>query len=269
MAEIVVRKRRDRMSDRAEIIDDGEAVDAEPLLDQRRADHPGIVGQLQHLAADRAGEGDRQLARAGDCPLRRPNSCQAVWKLRMLGGLERDRLAERDDPAAVDLGEREARMGPADIGDGDLSAHACSASIAASIADAPASASFGVACASSRTARARCRRAAAASWPAAAHARSTPTASSVPRARIEPDDVAVAHARERPAGQRLGRDVDRGRHLAARARHAPVGDQRDLEAAVLQHAERRRQLVQLGHAVGARALEAHDHRRRRGRARRP
>ena len=61
-----------------------------------------------------------------------------------------------------------------------------------------------------------------------------------------------------PAAERLGRDVDRRRDLAARARHAPVGDQRDAVAAVLQHAERRGQLVQLGHAVGARALEA-DH----------
>jgi hypothetical protein len=56
----------------------------------------------------------------------------------------------------------------------------------------------------------------------------------------------------------LGADVDRARrHLAGGAGHAPVGDQRDLLAAVLQHAERRGQLVQLGHAVGARALEAH------------
>ena len=55
----------------------------------------------------------------------------------------------------------------------------------------------------------------------------------------------------------LGRDMDRRRHLARGAGHAPVGDQRDLEAAVLQHAEGRRQLVQLRHAVGLRALEAH------------
>ena len=47
-------------------------------------------------------------------------------------------------------------------------------------------------------------------------------------------------------------------HLARGARHAAVGDQRHLAAAVLQHAQRRRQLVQLGHAVGLRALEA-DH----------
>ena len=75
----------------------------------------------------------------------------------------------------------------------------------------------------------------------------------------EPDDVAVAQLGERAAAQRLGADMDRRRNLAAGARHAPVGDQRDLEAAVLQHAERRRQLVQLGHAVGARSLEAHHH----------
>ena len=57
---------------------------------------------------------------------------------------------------------------------------------------------------------------------------------------------------------RLRRDVDRRRHLAGRARHAPVGDERDAVAAVLQHAEERRQLVQLRHAVGARALVADD-----------
>ena len=64
--------------------------------------------------------------------------------------------------------------------------------------------------------------------------------------------------RDRAAVRGLGRHVDRGRHLARGAGHAPVGDQRHLAAAVLQHAERRGQLVQLGHAVGLRALEA-DH----------
>ena len=38
----------------------------------------------------------------------------------------------------------------------------------------------------------------------------------------------------------------------------PVGHQRDLEAAILQHADRRHQLVQFRHAVGARPLEADD-----------
>jgi hypothetical protein len=52
--------------------------------------------------------------------------------------------------------------------------------------------------------------------------------------------------------------VDRRRHLARGTGHAAIGDQRDLETLVLQHAERRRELVQFGHAVGARPLEAHD-----------
>ena len=64
--------------------------------------------------------------------------------------------------------------------------------------------------------------------------------------------------RQRTAAKRFGQTMDRRRHLAARARHPAVGDQRDLEALVLQHAERRGQLVQFGHAVGARPLEADD-----------
>jgi hypothetical protein len=39
----------------------------------------------------------------------------------------------------------------------------------------------------------------------------------------------------------------------------PVGDQRHALAAVLEHAERRGQLVQFRHAVGARALETDHH----------
>ena len=46
--------------------------------------------------------------------------------------------------------------------------------------------------------------------------------------------------------------------LPACARHAAVGDQRHLVAAVLQHAEHRGQLVQFRHAVGLRSLEADD-----------
>ena len=51
--------------------------------------------------------------------------------------------------------------------------------------------------------------------------------------------------------------MDRARDLARRAGHAPVGDERDAVAAVLQNAQRRSELVQFGHAVRARALEAH------------
>ena len=76
---------------------------------------------------------------------------------------------------------------------------------------------------------------------------------------VDGDQVAVLDPRERTAEGGLGRDVDGGRDLAGRAGHPAVGDDRDLLAAVLQHAERGGQLVQLGHAVGGRALVA-DHR---------
>src|SRR5947199_10250843 len=49
--------------------------------------------------------------------------------------------------------------------------------------------------------------------------------------------------------------MDRRRHLAAGPGHASVGDQRDLVPAVLEDSQGRHQLVQLGHAVGARTLE--------------
>src|SRR5688500_5418986 len=52
--------------------------------------------------------------------------------------------------------------------------------------------------------------------------------------------------------------MDRRGNLAAGARHAAVGDQGDGMAAVLDDAERRNQLVQFRHAVGARALETDD-----------
>src|SRR5690606_36177663 len=76
--------------------------------------------------------------------------------------------------------------------------------------------------------------------------------------RVEADDVAVADPGQHTAGQGLGADVDGGRGLARGARHAAVGDEGDLEALVLQHAERRRQAVQFRHAVGPGALEAED-----------
>ncbi len=57
---------------------------------------------------------------------------------------------------------------------------------------------------------------------------------------------------------RFRRHMDRRRHLAGSARHAPVGDQRHALAAVLQDAEHGGQLVQFRHAVGLRPLEADD-----------
>src|SRR6476660_8388251 len=137
MAEMFVRKRSHRISDRAKVVDDDVAVDAETLLDQRRADDPRIVGQLQHLAADRACEGDRELI--GETAVLAPELLPGELEAAMLGGLERYRLAERDDTTPVDLRDGKAGMGTADVRDSDLP-HAPSATIAAIIADAPASA---------------------------------------------------------------------------------------------------------------------------------
>ena len=71
---------------------------------------------------------------------------------------------------------------------------------------------------------------------------------------VEGDDVAVAHARQRSAGGRLGGEMDCGRDLSGRAGHAAVGDQRHPVAAVLQHAQSRGELVQFGHAEALRPL---------------
>ena len=51
--------------------------------------------------------------------------------------------------------------------------------------------------------------------------------------------------------------MNRRRHLAGGTGHAPVGDQRYLEAAILQDAQIRREFVQFGHAIGLGPLEAH------------
>ena len=73
------------------------------------------------------------------------------------------------------------------------------------------------------------------------------------------DHVAVAQLGDQPAGGPLGGDMDRRRHLARCARHAPIGHQRDLVTPALHHRERRRQGMELGHPVGLGALESDDH----------
>ena len=50
---------------------------------------------------------------------------------------------------------------------------------------------------------------------------------------VQPHHVAVANAGDRAVLQRLRRHMDRRRHFAGRARHAPVRDQRDALTAVL------------------------------------
>src|SRR3954453_5706899 len=75
---------------------------------------------------------------------------------------------------------------------------------------------------------------------------------------VDAHDVPVTQARQRAGGARLGGAVQGGRPLAGRATHAAVGDERHAMSAVHQQAQRRRQLVQLGHPVRPRALVAHD-----------
>ena len=76
---------------------------------------------------------------------------------------------------------------------------------------------------------------------------------------VQAHQVALPESRQGAAVHRLRGHVDGRRHLAGGAGHAPVGDQRHLEAAILQHAQVGGELVQLRHAVGLGALEAHHH----------
>src|SRR5690606_33726352 len=74
---------------------------------------------------------------------------------------------------------------------------------------------------------------------------------------IDTNKVAIAHPRQRPAIESLRTDMNGRRDLARSTGHAPISDQRHLETAILQHAQIGRHLVQLGHAVATRPLEAH------------
>ena len=78
------------------------------------------------------------------------------------------------------------------------------------------------------------------------------------RSCIDANDVAVLDLRNRSTVGRLWRDVNRRRNFAGRTGHASVGHQGDAMAAILQHTEHRRQLVQFGHADRTRPLETHD-----------
>src|SRR5579875_1341143 len=57
MAEMLVAELGDGMGDGAEIVDQLESADLELPGQKRRLDDPGIVGELQHFALHRAGDG--------------------------------------------------------------------------------------------------------------------------------------------------------------------------------------------------------------------
>ena len=91
-------------------------------------------------------------------------------------------------------------------------------------------------------------------------ARSTPTASITP-ARASSRMRSPSRTRASgPSGRASGETWIAAGTFPLAPGHSAVGDQRDLMATVLEHAERRGELVQLGHAVSARTLEPHHHR---------
>ena len=103
-----------RMSDGAEIVDQSDPVDAEPVANLRGPDDPGIVGQLQYVAHDRAGDGNGCGARQGTSQQlaeRFPSDLQARMRVRAKSG----GIAEARDAAMVNVGDGEPRMRSSDI----------------------------------------------------------------------------------------------------------------------------------------------------------
>ena len=94
----------------------------------------------------------------------------------------------------------------------------------------------------------------------ASHSAASTSASSAPVSVSTRIEVAVAHAcASGPPSRHSGETWMAAGTLPEAPDMRPVGHERDLEAAVEQHAERRGELVQLRHAVRARALPL-DHR---------
>lgn len=111
-------KIRNRVSNSAEIVDDGISGDTQAFLDQSRPDHPGIVGELEDLSGDRAREGDREFI--GKVRTRPPAKfLPGKLEACMFRGLQSDGLAERGDALAVDLGQCKAGVRSANVSDGN------------------------------------------------------------------------------------------------------------------------------------------------------
>ena len=85
-----------------------------PVANLRGPDDPGIVGQLQYVAHDRAGDGNGCGARQGTSQQlaeRFPSGLQARMRVRAkCGG-----IAEARDAAMVNVGDGEPRMRSSDI----------------------------------------------------------------------------------------------------------------------------------------------------------
>ena len=75
--------------------------------------------------------------------------------------------------------------------------------------------------------------------------------------RIQGHPIARVHFGNHTAIHRFGADVNRRRHFARCARHAPIGDECHVLTAVLQYTQWWCEFVQFGHAVGFRPLKTH------------
>jgi hypothetical protein len=75
---------------------------------------------------------------------------------------------------------------------------------------------------------------------------------------IDADQVAVLDKSDGTAIERFGHDMNSGRDFSRGTRHAPIGEQRHALAAILQEAEKRTELVKLGHAIGPGTLISDD-----------
>jgi hypothetical protein len=114
MGQMLPTDTHNRVADRTEIVDQRETIEAEPPADHRRPNDPGIVGELQHFARDRAGYGDGSIARQSAPQLiteSRPCGLQAC----MLDSPERDSVAEVRDLAVLDVGKRKPSMASPDV----------------------------------------------------------------------------------------------------------------------------------------------------------
>ena len=114
MQEMFVSRLRNRVTDRAEVIDDGVLIDTELLADQRWPDNPWIVGQLYNFAINRPGDCYRNRPWQRD-PANLTEIFPSSLETGVFCGFQRDRLAEFDNATAFDLSQSKACMGAADI----------------------------------------------------------------------------------------------------------------------------------------------------------
>jgi len=114
MAQMLAVATRHRMRHRAEIIDQRIKVHVQLFGDQRRADDPGIVGELEHLAMDRPG--DRHRGVAGQrLFLFVGKGFERKLETGMLGGLVGRLRLEIDDATLIHFRNRKAGVGSANI----------------------------------------------------------------------------------------------------------------------------------------------------------